>query len=136
MEETQHTLQQAAVAAGPPGKGLGMLNSRLAPLPCLHMQACLPRSGAPRDSPHESQSIWDSASITRGCAKLSLFNLCRTLQQGSKPAPELPEDTHERAWHTLHRLEPCCASLGSKHYVSYESHAQAAELPLDILRMP
>ncbi len=37
-----------------------------APLLHLPMRACLPRSGVPCDSPHEGQSMWDSASITLG----------------------------------------------------------------------
>ncbi len=33
----------------------------------------VPQSGVPRDSPHEGESMWDSASITLGCAQRSLF---------------------------------------------------------------
>ncbi len=50
-----------------------MLNSRLGPTPSILVQACLPRSVVPCDSPHEGQSMWDSASITLCCAKLSLL---------------------------------------------------------------
>ncbi len=38
-----------------------------------YVQACLLRSGVPRDSLLERQSPWDFASITLGCAKRSLF---------------------------------------------------------------
>ncbi len=44
-----------------------------APLLHLPVQACLPRSGASRDSPREGESMGNVASITLSCAKRSLL---------------------------------------------------------------
>ncbi len=44
-----------------------------APLFRLHVQACLLRSGAPRDSPSEGQSIWDLTSTTLGAVHYFIF---------------------------------------------------------------
>ncbi len=69
-----------------------------APLLHLPVQACLPRSGVPRDSPHEGQSMWDSASITLGCAKRSLFCFIFSCQltgcDSDEDADDLIEDEH------------------------------------------